>query len=702
MYAAEKAQELQEQAEQAPKSEPWLKKIEAALKRERTWREDAKATIERYRLDGLDDEDPAKYNILWSNTEVLRQSIYNQPPVPDVRQRWETKDPVALAVAELLDRGLTYCIEASGFDLVGKRAVLDFLLPGRAVVRLWYDPKIVETPPALMPDGTVLPPGKRLVDENLVFENVAWNDFLHSDACYWGDVDWIAFRHRMSKEDAEKNFPERYKELSYKKTGEEDERGRDWDESPAGAHEGEDDSASRAVVWGIWDKREKAVVWVSRGVDAVLTKTKPPLDLKDFFPVPRPLLAIDVPASLIPEPLYKQYKKQAEELDVLSQRIKRLTAAIKYRALYDSSVGDDLQNLFSNAVDGDMVPTQNALAYLEKGGLGNAIFSMPLGEAAAVLDKLYQAREMAKQVIYEITGISDVLRGATNPNETATAQQLKATWGSSRVDGMKREIQRFFRDCLEIASEILAEHFQPETWEKMTSLDYPTREEREKAVQLLGMAAQAQGIVSQAQKQGLPPPAMAVQQLKAIGDLSAEKEAAEKPSWDQIDAILKSDKMRSFKIDIETDSTIAPNQQAEMKDLAETMQMIGALIGQIVPGMKEGIIPQELGLSLVSSVVRKTPLANEMTALLDKYQGQFEEGNPLEGELKRMAEENKALKQQLESKQGELALKGQELQQKAQSDAAGHRIDMTEAQLKAADLAARRQEQERRLYVQGG
>jgi hypothetical protein len=76
--------------------------------------------------------------------------------------------------------------------------------------------------------------------------------------------------------------------------------------------------------------------------------------------------------------------------------------------------------------DNDGVAAESARAYMANGGLEKAIWWMPIEQLAAVLQQLYLARDQAKATIYEITGISDILRGATNPNETLGAQQLKA------------------------------------------------------------------------------------------------------------------------------------------------------------------------------------------------------------------------------------------------------------------------------------
>jgi hypothetical protein len=53
--------------------------------------------------------------------------------------------------------------------------------------------------------------------------------------------------------------------------------------------------------------------------------------------------------------------------------------------------------------------------------------------AAAVLKELYAQRDQLVQAIYEISGISDVLRGSTDAQETLGAQQIKANFGSLRL-----------------------------------------------------------------------------------------------------------------------------------------------------------------------------------------------------------------------------------------------------------------------------
>jgi hypothetical protein len=45
-------------------------------------------------------------------------------------------------------------------------------------------------------------------------------------------------------------------------------------------------------------------------------------------------------------------------------------------------------------------------------------------------------------MIYEVTGISDIVRGQGNAQETATAQEIKSQWGSLRIRKLQKQIER--------------------------------------------------------------------------------------------------------------------------------------------------------------------------------------------------------------------------------------------------------------------
>lgn len=156
------------------------------------------------------------------------------------------------------------------------------------------------------------------------------------------------------------------------------------------------------------------------------------------------------------------------------------------------------------------------------------------------LQVLYQARDRVKADSYEISGISDLVRGATDPRETATAQERKAQYANLRLKKKQQNVQRFVRDVVAIMGEIIAEQFSPETLYKMTGTDF------------------------------LP------DEMK-----SRFEEAVE---------LLRDDAMRTYRIDIETDSTIAVDENLEKEQRVEFLSAVGSFIQQAQ--MLAGAVPE--------------------------------------------------------------------------------------------------------------
>ena len=138
------ALDTRKEADATPEKEVrrWLLEIKLAQKREKDFRTTAKDILEKYR-GKLKKKN--SFNILWSNTEVLRPALYNSPPKPDVRRRFRQNDVLGKAVAEVAERSLTYCVDAYDLDNCLKNDVLDALLPGRGVSRIRYVPKFKKT-----------------------------------------------------------------------------------------------------------------------------------------------------------------------------------------------------------------------------------------------------------------------------------------------------------------------------------------------------------------------------------------------------------------------------------------------------------------------------------------------------------------------------------------------------------------------------
>lgn len=573
---------------EARRSKPWLDRIDRAIKREKSWRDRGKKVVQRFRDERSRRESgvTSRINILWSNTEVLKAALYSRTAIPDVRRRFPDAnggDPLARTAAEVIERALSYCNDAYDVDAPVEAALADALLPGRGVVWVVYEPEIVG-------DDENASIGEQTLREEYVY----WEDYVEGYARQPDQVPWKARRHTPSLAAFKKRFPDAKEEP-------------DADFALIDASGSSEEAAEEdkfVELWEVWDKSTKERIYVARGFLDEVQRDEDPLHLSGFFPTVRPLYSVTTTDRLIPEPEYCLYQDQAEELDRVAERIRSLTEQLKWKGIYDGSIdGENILATLAGAADGDFIPYPNWNQLKEKGGIEAAVGFWPIDRIVAALQQLYPRAQQLIQEIYQITGISDIIRGATDPNETLGAQKLKSQFGSMRMQKRQRDVQRFIRDLFRIKAEIIAEHFTQETLAAITSIDMPTAEEQMELKAKVAMAEQAKAMMGHnggppmdeespdaamaSETSGMPgmgtaPPAQAVAPaMPEIPEVSEEVIArAEGPNWDDLMDLLRSDKMRGYRIDIETDSTIFVDAEAEKQSRIELITAIGGMLQQ--------------------------------------------------------------------------------------------------------------------------
>ena len=218
----------------------------------------------------------------------------------------------------------------------------------------------------------------------------------------------------------------------------------------------------KANIYEVWDKKEKRCVWLSKSHQKALDVQEDVLGLDGFFPCPKPLYATTTTDSLIPVPDYALYQDLAKELDTLTDRINGLASAIKVIGLYDSTQ-TGIKRMMNEGKNTDMIPVDNWMMFGEKGGIKGVIDWLPLDQVVGALNAAYMARDQAKQAVFEIMGIADVLRGSSDPNETLGAQQMKGQFASKRLRYMQNEVSTFATHLLKIKAQIICNHYQPQT-----------------------------------------------------------------------------------------------------------------------------------------------------------------------------------------------------------------------------------------------
>jgi hypothetical protein len=476
----------------------WQDQIKLYDREFEDWAKRGKKVVDRYldkrgiQPNGVDTVGNARFNILWANTETIFPAVYNRLPKPDVSRRYKDKDPAGRVASLLLERCLEYEIEQyADFDSSLKNALYDNLLPGRGIAWVRYEPTFVQGQPftgQITEDESSYGDGEETLEQETYLakecapvDYVNWMDFGHSCAKTWEEVRGVWRKVLMDKDALEARFGQVATERGYKIDQIPiDQAQADLEGIPAARQQ----DHKKAAIYEVWDKTDKKVYWLAKGMDIALDERDDPLKLDEFFPCPKPLFATISTNSLVPVPDFAQYQDQAYELDNVTNRIGQLVDAVKVVGVYDASQ-DGLKRLMSEGVNNTLIPVNNWAMFGEKGGLKGVIDFLPLTDVVNALQNLYLARDQIKQVIYEITGIADILRGQSNANETATAQQIKSNYAGLRVRARQAEVARFARDIIRLKAEIICEFFSDETIINMSGAQFLSEEDQQYVAQAL-------------------------------------------------------------------------------------------------------------------------------------------------------------------------------------------------------------------------
>ncbi len=580
----------------------WREQLRMAGEEEKKWREAALDAVRTY--EGDEAQDRQRFNILYSNMETLAPSVYNSAPIPDVRRRFNEGSPTDLVASQSIERAVSYFLDTYGFDEEMNPTVLDGLLVGRGVARVRMEPQMDDF-------GGV-------AGIEVYSEHVHWEDYRQSPAGQWRDVRWVAYRHLFTREQLVRLNPEigGQVELGVSVDGKEKD----------GQPKNVPDIYKRSETWEIWDRERREVLFISNDwPDAPIAQVPDPYGLKGFWPQPKPYYDVMSSTSLKPVCPYALYKAQARELDKVTRRIMSLAAVVKMTGAVAGQA--DFIAKLQAAEDGTLVPISDidmqGVLSSGSGDLSKLIWLWPIEKTVAVLRELIGYRETIKATIYEITGISDIIRGNTDPNETLGAQQIKAQWGSLRLQRRQKDVQRLCRDLVRLQAELIAEKMPVEQLAMVTNIQLPSAQEKMQAQQQMMMIQQAG---QQAQQMGAQiPPEMQAQAQQAMQQAG---EVLAKPTWDEVSALLKSDAMRCYRVDIETDSTIREDVTRAQQNIAQFVQSIGQLIQGALPVMqaKPDFIP--VVLETLKATARTFKLGRGLEEAIEKVGPQIAPAQP--------------------------------------------------------------------------
>jgi len=454
----------------------WITAIHKAEARRKEYITKADKIVDLYRDKRSSADFDYKYNILYSNTETILPVVYNDRPIANVYAR-DRANLVDRKSAELIEDTINYFIKTSDFNEVSRLAVLDFLISGYGIVRPVYKPimqkveEVVESFAEIEKGdkvknndetGEITKTYDDVIFEAINFEYVYWKDFLFSDANTWEQVDFIAFCSYLTKEEVAEKFGKKQAEKMFYEPVRTDraENGVDVEDK--------EECKKKAKIYEIWDKASRQQIFMNENLEKeILEINDDPLNLEDFFPIPKPLFSILTSGTCYPIPFYITYQDQHRELNEVCGRIAHLVDNMRRRGCYNAEF-IELADLVSGG-DNVFIPINKWDEFSGKGGIGGAMQSEDISSFVNVLAVLSERKNQLLQEIYELVGIADIRRGASDPRETYGAQKMKGKYGTIRISTYQRKVAEYFAGIIKICGEIIINQFDNETIAMITN-----------------------------------------------------------------------------------------------------------------------------------------------------------------------------------------------------------------------------------------
>ena len=439
----------------------WNQQLSKAIEESKDYLEEAERVKKIYKGDSYRATNQAGdtlqvkpvYNILYSNVETLKPLIFSRLPNPRVRKRNLEKNNINKLISIVLERNIKRILEETNAQDIIELTRDDYLIAKRGVAKVVFEQDIlaktrqIEVEDNLGNIQLVSEEFEELGEKKILLEYVAYKNIVFSCAEKWQDVEWVAFRHFLGKDELKKKFGKKANLINFDN---------DIEPNILDGSEANNGLFKKAEVWEIWDKSTKKVYYYCEGYKKGLLKVvDDSYNLFNFFNIPKPL-GVDSGFDKVncPIPDYKYYEEQAKELDKVSNRIVALLPYISMGGVYSSSLSTDEAESFLQAIEKyypvDMAPDAD---------LNKLIKERDISKIANVLEIMYIERAKTIEAIQEITGISDIVRGQTIAKETATAQELKGNFAISRLQPMQQEIEFFCRDLIRIIAELIAENY---------------------------------------------------------------------------------------------------------------------------------------------------------------------------------------------------------------------------------------------------
>ncbi len=378
-------------------------------------------------------------------------------------------------------------------EKVKERLIPQQLEGGEEVVFMNASGQVVEADGIMQDDEGFFLEHEEVVDvedEKICLKPVLYKEALvEPDVRRWSEVKRLAFMTKYSPQEFKHIFGEKaYLQLP--------------------SDQEVDDAAAKRryiTVYEYWDKFEKRCYWYAENSDEFITPKDYYLpddaeeddkelnglyNLSCFFPCPEPMIMNQATDEFWPDTEYAQIVDILDDIHQIFGRMASATRAIRTRLLFDANV-DGLQPALNEANEGDAFGVPNLAQSLNAAGgtLAAVVQYIPTEPVIECLQQLYQALEQRLNTVYKLTGTSDLLQGLiTDPTQrTFGERQMTEKYALNQLADPQRKMQIFVRDCYELMCEMALKNFKDESLAKYINPNTLQPEDRQRYAPALGM-----------------------------------------------------------------------------------------------------------------------------------------------------------------------------------------------------------------------
>ncbi len=186
-------------------------------------------------------------------------------------------------------------------------------------------------------------------------------------------------------------------------------------------------------------------------------------NLHGFFPSPPPLIMNSPTDEFWPIPEYYQLMEVIYEIHAIFSRMMETTRAYRARLIFDDTI-EGLKEALNELPEAGAIGVTNLSSSLVQSGgrLENAVQYIPTEGIIASLQQLYISLEQRLNMVYRLTGVSDMLQGlaADQTQRTFGERQMTEKYALNQLEEPQRKMAEYVRDVYELLTETAIKNFK--------------------------------------------------------------------------------------------------------------------------------------------------------------------------------------------------------------------------------------------------